>query len=108
MSAANDLTRQIIKYIFDQGGFAWRQNTTGIIDPIRGYRPAAKKGVADILCCFKGKSVAIEVKIGKDRLSDEQIGFLKSIEATGGISMVVGTFDDFLALWLDNIKKYGL
>lgn len=69
------------------------------MDPIKGFRTGAKKGVADILACVNGKFVAIELKMGKDRLSDEQIGFIKSIQYTGGIAMVVSSWEDFQQQW---------
>ena len=101
MSQSNELTRQIISFIYPKFGFAWRQNSTGIVDPVKGFRASAKKGVADILACVGGRFIAIEIKIGKDHLSDEQIGFIKSIQFTGGIAMVVSSWVEFERLWND-------
>lgn len=105
MSQSNELTRKIISFIYPKFGFAWRQNSTGIVDPIKGFRTGAKKGVSDILACVSGKFVAIEIKIGKDRLSDEQVGFIKSIQFTGGVAMVVSSWEDFQEQWEQNIVK---
>ena len=97
MSKSNELTQQIIAFIYKSGGFAWRNNSVGIFDRSRGiYRTAPKKGVSDILACFKGQLIAIEVKIGKDRLSPEQTGFLKSIQHAGGIAFVATSYENFL------------
>ena len=105
MSKANDLTHQIIKHIFEWGGFAWRSNTVGIFDPTRKiYRTAAKKGVSDVIGVIRGRFLAVEVKIGKDRLSPEQEGFILSVRHAGGNAFVVHTFDEFKREW-DNIKK---
>lgn len=90
MSEANKLTNQAIEAIYQDGGFAWRASSTGIYDQKAGaYRTAAKKGVADVLGCYKGFLIAFEIKIGKDRLSDEQDGFLKNIHHAGGFAAVV-------------------
>ena len=96
MSEATTLTNQIIDHIYQNGGYAWRASSTGIFDKSKGgYRTAPKKGVADVLGLLRGKFLAIEVKIGKDRLSDEQDGFLKTIKFHGGYSFVAKDFLSF-------------
>jgi len=101
MSQATQLTNQIIDYIYRQGGYAFRASSTGVYDQrLSIYRTAAKKGVSDILGCLGGYFIAIEVKIGKDRLSPEQEGFLKNIQAVGGITYIAQHFDDF-KIWFD-------
>lgn len=64
--------------------------------------PYGKKGVADIIGIRKvrvddlvkkgvkeiGVFVAIEIKVGRDKLSDDQKDFLKAISRSGGIAMV--------------------
>lgn len=69
------------------------------------FRTAPKKGVADILACYKGRLIAVEVKIGKDRLSPEQEGFLKNIEHYGGSSCVARTLEDFEDWWKTILTK---
>ena len=104
MSRANELTNNIIDFIYRQGGYAWRASSVGIFDQSRGlYRTAAKKGVSDILACRNGRLIAIEVKIGKDRLSLEQEGFLKNIEHAGGLSVVATSLDSFKEWWYNNL-----
>lgn len=106
MSQANELTNQIINFIFKQGGYAWRASSTGIFDAkLGGYRTAAKKGVSDVLACFSGKCIAIEVKIGKDRLSSEQDGFLTNIKATGGLAFVAKDLKSFEIFWNEFVGK---
>lgn len=100
MSASNELTGQILKFLFDQGVFAWRASSTGIYDKKLGvYRTAPKKGVSDILAVYKGRLIAIEIKIGKDRLSPEQEGFLKNVERAGGLWFVAKEFKEFKEWW---------
>ena len=64
-------------------------------------RTAPKKGVSDILAVLPpaGRILAIEVKIGSDKLRPEQIGFLKNIEHVGGITYVAKDFDEFKKFW---------
>ena len=99
-SLSNQLTTEIIHELYRSGAFAWRASSTGIYDKTIGtYRTAPKKGVSDILACFKGHLIAIEVKIGKDRLSPEQTGFLANVMRAGGEAAVVKTFDEFKVWW---------
>lgn len=107
MSAATELTNQIIDFIYRQGGYAWRASSVGVFDSKRAmFRASAKKGVSDILVVFKGILVAIEVKIGKDRLSVEQEGFMQNIDNAGGCAFVVSDFDSFLSGWEAFKKRF--
>ena len=97
---SNKLTNEIINFIFKHRGYAWRQNSGGVYDRnIGAYRMSAKKGVSDILACFQGQLIAIEIKIGKDRLSPEQTGFLENVSAVGGNTFVASDFADFEKWW---------
>ncbi len=100
MSAATELTNQIIDFIYRQGGYAWRASSVGVFDSKRAmFRASAKKGVSDILACFKGQLIAVEIKIGKDRLSPEQEGFLMNVSAAGGNTFIASDFAGFEAWW---------
>ena len=100
MSASNDLTNKVIANTYKSGGFAWRASSVGVFDSKQmHFRAAAKKGVADVLACYKGQLIAIEVKIGRDRLSDEQEGFLLNVRAAGGDSFIAKDFESFEGWW---------
>jgi penicillin-binding protein-related factor A (putative recombinase) len=100
MSKASDLTNQIIDFIYRNGGYAWRASSTGVYDPKgHSYRTSSKTGVSDILGLYKGHFIAVEVKIGKDKLSDVQEGFLVNIDKYGGVTFVVHDFDSFVESW---------
>ena len=102
MKATNELTNNIIDFIYRQGGYAFRASSVGVYDTRRQtFRTAAKKGVADILAVYKGRFVAIEVKIGKDRLSPEQVGFIENIKHAGGHAFVVSDFEQFKHQWTE-------
>lgn len=99
---ANALTREILHFLFRNRIFAWRANTTGIFDPtLRKFRTSPKKGVSDILAIVPptGKLLAIEIKMGKDRLSPEQEGFLLSVKQAGGLSFVAHDFESFISFF---------
>lgn len=67
-------------------------------------RPNPKRvGTADLMACLKGRSYRIEVKVRKDRESIEQEVDRLNYEDSGGISMIVKTFDHFLEK-MDDLK----
>ena len=109
---ANGLTKCIVEFLILSGWQAERINTMGrMIDnrqqvtDVLGrtktigstkYIPTTgTKGSADISATIKGKSVKIEVKIGKDRQSEDQKRYQEMIERAGGIYWIAKTFDDF-------------
>ena len=98
-SGANTVTAQIIRYLTYNRYNVWRQNTVGVYDQRRGvFRKNAntKKGVSDIIGFDpNGRFVAIEIKIGKDKLSEEQTQFLAEVQAAGGLAIVAHSLEDF-------------
>ena len=114
---ANGLTRCIVAYIHYNGGQAERINTTGIpiderrtvtditghtqtIGGIRWRRSGGTIGSADISATIGGRSVKIEVKIGRDRQSEAQRQYQADIEAAGGLYVVAKNFTEFKQ-WYD-------
>jgi len=57
-------------------------------------------GSADISATIYGRSVKIEVKIGKDRQSEAQKNYQAMIERSGGTYIIAKDFDLFLE-WFD-------
>ena len=88
----------IVAWLNAVGIFAWANETIGIWDPKRqAYRTNKKrlKGVADILGVLSdGRFLAVEVKVGKDRCSEEQQYFLQRVQRQGGIAIVARSIED--------------
>lgn len=100
-STANSLTRCIIDYINLKGYQAERINCMGNPIPVgdgtyRMGKTTMDLGTADISATIKGRSVKIEVKTGKDRMSSYQRRYRDKIEAAGGIYIVARSFPQFL------------
>ena len=55
---------------------------------------ASKAGVPDILCCYKGQFIGIEVKVGRNKPSALQEYNLKAIEQAGGIGILAYSIED--------------
>lgn len=101
---ANDTTNAIITFLNYNGFHVWRNNTHGVYDVKKQFfrkLQYQQRGVSDIIGYRKSdaKFIAIEVKIGTDRLSEEQEGFLIGLKESTGISMVANSFEDFLKRW---------
>ena len=119
---ANGLTKCIIDFLTLEQWQAERINTMGrmidnrkqVTDVIgrtktigsAKYIPTTgTKGSADISATIKGRSVKIEVKIGKDRQSEYQKEYQRKVEASGGIYLIAKDFDTFYAWYVDFINQ---
>ncbi len=63
-----------------------------------------RKGMADVFATYKGKSLNIEIKTGKDRMSEHQLLVQKEIEKAGGYYCVVRDFDGFIE-WFNELVE---
>ena len=95
---ANGLTKCIIDFLTFSGWQAERINTMGKYDVHRKrwIKGTGTKGSADISATIMGKSVKIEIKIGKDRQSEDQKAYQQMIERAGGIYIIAKDFDGFM------------
>lgn len=99
-TTANGLTQCIIEYIQLRGGQAERISIMGrpqqIGDSIVWTKSNMTIGTADISATIQGRSVKIEVKIGKDRQSEAQRRYQASVERAGGLYFVARDFQSFV------------
>jgi hypothetical protein len=58
--------------------------------------PMTERGVSDLLCCYEGRFLAIEVKRPGGRVSPEQERFLERVRAAGGIGLVIHSIDELI------------
>lgn len=120
-STANGLTKCIIDFLKFSGWQAERisnmgrvidnrkkvTNVTGKIREIGSVKwipGSGTKGTADISATIRGRSVKIEVKIGRDRQSEAQIAYQANVEQAGGVYVIARNFDDFLNWYNEFIK----
>src|SRR5688572_3149847 len=89
---ANGLTRAIIDWINFKGGSATRISSQGqarIIDGKATWTHGnTRKGVADIHAVYQGRHISIEIKIGRDPISEHQIKEKQRIESAGGLYFI--------------------
>jgi len=109
---ANGLTRCIIHFIRLNRGQAERISCTGrVLDRrktatdclgftrqigLLQFIPASmQRGTADISATIRGRAVKIEVKIGHDRQSPDQVNYQRNVEASGGLYYIARDFQSF-------------
>lgn len=85
MAKEQNIQKEIIDYISSLGGIAIKQNQIGIY---------AQAGVPDLLCCVKGRFIAIEVKKPKQKPTPIQNAFLEAISLCGGISFYATSVEE--------------
>ena len=100
---ANSLTTCIVTYITLMGGFASRINNQGTYRAKLGrYTPGtSRKGLADVMATYKGLSLHIEIKIGKDIQSDHQRQIESEVIRSGGFYYLARNFTNFRE-WFDS------
>lgn len=111
-NTANKLTKAVIACIQLHGYQAERISVEGrvvdtrkrftdvvgrerIIGSVTRINSSGQRGSADISATIKGRSVKIEIKIGKDFQSPAQKQYQSEIEAAGGIYLIVRDFHTF-------------
>ena len=105
---ANRITANIIRAVNMQPGcIAYRINNVGVWDEAKQIhrRGNTEKGLPDVIACIRGRLVAIEVKAGKDRLSEDQKHRAFEIEKAGGVYFECRSTDSFLDFLTNFLKK---
>jgi len=106
-SPTNRITAQLIRWFEQEGGTARRVNTSGQWDEKLGrYRPSGmRRGFEDVDGTYPifingikiGIKIACEVKIGKDKMSDDQLTRKAELEAAGGIYIICKDLEQAIA-----------
>jgi hypothetical protein len=121
-ATANGLTKCIVRWLNLNGWQAERISTTGryidnskVVTDVLGNRKkigtgkyikgSGTNGSADISATIKGRSIKIEVKIGKDTQSDDQKKYQEMIEKAGGIYFIATDFDEFMMFYKGIIEQ---
>ena len=92
----NQLKAQILAYLQQCGAFPIPVNS-GAWKVGNRYVKFSVPGCSDILCCWQGKFVAVEIKVKRDALRDSQIQFLDHVRHAGGVVIVARTLEDVIA-----------
>ncbi len=108
-----DLIRAALELLKLHGCFAFRVNTTGVRRTVKDGRQfwtfSGMRGVSDILGCVgpkgtpgAGKFLAVETKVGKNRLSLDQLTFQAAVLDANGLYFEVRSLKDLEELLEEN------
>ncbi len=93
-----DIQSEILAAVTAVPGFlAWRANSALAVTAARQVIRANVPGCADIIGCYRGRFVAIEVKTETGRQSQQQRRFQAAVERAGGLYVVARSPSDALA-----------
>ena len=70
-----------------------RSKTIGSVKYIPG---TGTNGTADLSATINGKSIKIEVKIGRDKMSESQHLYRDKVEAAGGVYIIARSYEQFV------------
>jgi VRR-NUC domain len=85
MQPERRIAKKIRQWVLDRGGVAYN---------IHGGDNFQEAGIPDLLCCWYGRFVGIEVKQPGGKLSRIQQHQLERIRQAGGIVIVAETLDE--------------
>ena len=85
-----DVVASIKKYLASLGSdvFFWKEHGG----------PYGTSGVPDIICCYKGRFLGLEVKLPSGKLTELQKRVIEKINRAGGIACRVESVDDVKAV----------
>ena len=94
---ANSLTKTVMRCLELHGCYVTRVQSQGQFNANTGkwQHGTTRRGTADIHAVINGQHVSLEIKWGKDRLSADQKKTAESVQAAGGLYVVVRDYDTF-------------
>ncbi len=106
---ANDLTKCIFHWLSLNEHYVTRINTQGQYNQglKRFTKSTTRLGTADVHAIVNGQHLSVEVKIGKDIMSDHQVRTKQDVEKAGGLYFIAKDFQTFYDYYLDITKKSG-
>lgn len=95
--AHDDLVRSIRLYLSEIGALSIHVPTPGLVFDRNGKQiKLGKKGVLDIAACLNGRFIAIDAKIGRDKLKPDQVNYANAVTRSGGIAFAAWSVDDVI------------
>ena len=96
----------IVRWLKANGAIALRVNSGYLRDAQGHVFNGAPAGTSDIVCCWRGRFVAIEVKAGNNQPTEKQKAFLNKVIAAGGIALVANSLE-LVKVALDKVPPLG-
>ncbi len=104
--SANCLTKCVYDFLKMKGHYCGRTNTTGTYSVKLGkfIHSGATRGQSDLNAIVNGRSWQIEIKHGKDQLSEVQKRICEQVRSAGGVYIVARSFVDFITQYIELTK----
>ena len=104
-SEENAIVKQVHQWPALKRIRAWRVNTGGV--PARGgrFKRNVAAGFPDLVCCWHGRFVGIEVKTPTGRQQPSQKLFQAELEAAGGTYILARSLADVEAFFGKAVKR---
>lgn len=109
VETANRITANIIRLINLQSGcVAYRINNVGVWDAAKQIhrKGATEKGIPDIIAIIRGQFWGIEVKAGRDKMSEDQLKRKFEILNAGGLFFEIRSTDEFVKIFKGFVKDF--
>lgn len=89
------LQKKIIDFLESVGAVVVKVNNGAVYNPYRkSWIPPRRKGISDIIACFNGYFIAIEVKGTGSYPTKEQKEFIEQVKEKGGFGIVTRSLED--------------
>lgn len=98
-STANGLQGFITQHATWMGCHANRINTTGRKIGDKWITGTTKKGTADVALIIQGRSIHLEIKVGKDRPSEAQLKQQVAVRKAGGVYEFISTPEQYFEVF---------
>jgi hypothetical protein len=106
---ANRITANIIRVINLQAGcVAYRINNVGVWDAAKQIhrKGSTEKGIPDVIAVIRGQFWGIEVKAGRDKMSEDQLKRKFEILKAGGLFFEIRSTDEFVKIFEGFVKDF--
>lgn len=103
---ANGLTKCLIDFLTLKGHYAVRINTQGQYNErLKAWtKSTTRLCTSDVHSCIFGKHLSVEIKFGKDQLSEHQKATRNDIILSGGFYFVAKNFESFYS-WYNELEQ---
>ena len=106
VNTSNGLTQFVCNYLMWVNGFGNRINVTGRQINGKWIKSATAVGTADITAILpNGKTIFVEIKVGKDKARPEQLAMQQKLRSIGSVYEFIKTPDDFFIIYDIEMNK---
>ena len=99
---ANAIAEPVIEYLRARGAYVWRNISggryQGSASGQRRFVAFGAPGISDVMAVYRGKFLAIEIKAGRDLMTDHQRKFAEGVQSAGGLFVECRALGDVVAM----------